>query len=87
MMAVYEAPGYHKLLFCSDSGINVAPNLEQKKDILKNLLYAVRNMGIQNPKVAVLTANEMVDPKVVSTTDAAGLVEAVKRKRDFFHAS
>ena len=38
MMAVYEAPGYHKLLFCSDSGINVAPNLEQKKDILKNLL-------------------------------------------------
>ena len=34
MMAVYEAPGYHKLLFCSDSGINVAPNLEQKKDIL-----------------------------------------------------
>ena len=83
MMAVYEAPGYHKLLFCSDSGINVAPNLEQKKDILKNLLYAVRNMGIQNPKVAVLTANEMVDPKVVSTTDAAGLVEAVKKEEGF----
>ena len=83
MMAVYEAPGYHKLLFCSDSGINVAPNLEQKKDILKNLLYAVRNMGIQNPKVAVLTANEMVDPKVVSTTDAAGLVEAVKNEEGF----
>ena len=81
--AVYEAPGYHKLLFCSDSGINVAPNLEQKKDILKNLLYAVRNMGIQNPKVAVLTANEMVDPKVVSTTDAAGLVEAVKKEEGF----
>ena len=61
----------------------MAPNLEQKKDILKNLLYAVRNMGIQNPKVAVLTANEMVDPKVVSTTDAAGLVEAVKNEEGF----
>lgn len=83
MMAVYEAPGYHKLLFCSDSGINVAPGLEQKKDILKNLLYAVYNMGIQNPKVAVLTANEMVDPKVVSTTDAAGLVDAVRNEEGF----
>lgn len=83
MMAVYEAPGYHKLLFCSDSGINVAPNLEQKKDILKNLLYAVHNMGIHNPKVAVLTANEMVDPKVPSTMDAAGLVEAAGSEEGF----
>lgn len=83
MMAVYEAPGYHKLLFCSDSGINVAPNLEQKKDILKNLLYAVHNMGIHNPKVAVLTANEMVDPKVPSTMDAEGLVEAVGSEEGF----
>lgn len=76
MMAVYEAPNYHKLLFCSDSGINVAPNLEQKKDILRNLLYAADSLGIHNPKVAVLTANEMIDPKIVSTMDAAGLVEA-----------
>lgn len=83
MMAVYEAPNYHKLLFCSDSGINVAPGLEQKKDILKNLLYAVDNMGIHNPKVAVLTANEMVDSKVVSTTDAAGLVEAAMNEEGF----
>ena len=83
MMAAYEAPGYHKLLFCSDSGINVAPGLEQKKDILKNLLYAVENMGIHTPKVAVLTANEMVDPKVPSTMDAAGLVEAVKTEDGF----
>lgn len=78
MMAVYEPPNYHKLLFCSDSGINVAPNLEQKKDILKNILFATSKIGIVEPKVAVLTANEMVDPKISSTTDAAGLVEYVK---------
>ena len=70
MMAAYDAPGY-------------APGLEQKKDILKNLLYAVENMGIHTPKVAVLTANEMVDPKVPSTMDAAGLVEAVKTEDGF----
>lgn len=78
MMAAYEAPNYNKLLFCSDSGINVAPTLAQKKDILKNILIATKSIGIENPKVAVLTANEMVDPKVQSTVDAAGLVEAVK---------
>ena len=75
MMAVYEAPGYHKLVYCSDSGINVAPNLEQKKDILKNILLATRSIGLETPKVAALTANEMVDPKIQSTVDAAGLVE------------
>jgi phosphate butyryltransferase len=78
MMAVYQVPGYHKLLYCSDSGIKVAPDLVQKKDILKNILTAVRGLDLTMPKVAVLTANEMVDPKIQSTTDAAGLVEAVK---------
>lgn len=77
MMAVYEAPNYHKLLFCSDSGINVAPDLAQKKDILKNILIATKSIGLTDPKVAVLTANEMVDPKIPSTTDAAGLVEYI----------
>ena len=77
MMAVYEAPGYHKLVYCSDSGINVAPNLEQKKDILKNILLATKSIGLETPKVAALTANEMVDPKIQSTVDAAGLVEYV----------
>lgn len=77
MMAVYEAPGYHKLVYCSDSGINVAPDLAQKKDILKNILIATKAIGLENPKVAALTANELVDPKIQSTVDAAGLVEYV----------
>ena len=79
MMAVYEAPGYHKLLFCSDSGINVAPDLEQKKVIMRSALNAMKNLGFENPNVAILTANEMVDPKVISTVDAAALVEMVKK--------
>lgn len=79
MMAAYEPPNYHKLLFCSDSGINVSPNLEQKKDILKNILIATKAIGIDTPKVAALTANEMVDPKISSTVDAAGLAEAVQK--------
>ncbi|MPM10194.1 Phosphate acetyltransferase [bioreactor metagenome] len=79
MMAVYQNPDYHKLLFCSDSGINVAPDLQQKKDILTNILLATKALGLDCPKVAALTANEMVDPHIQSTVDAAGLVEAVTK--------
>ncbi|SKC86363.1 bifunctional enoyl-CoA hydratase/phosphate acetyltransferase [Maledivibacter halophilus] len=75
LMAVYELPGYHKLLYCTDSGINTAPNLKQKKDILINALKAMKRMGLNNPKVAALAANEMVDEKVQATVDAAELVK------------
>jgi len=78
LLAVYQLPGYHKLLYCTDSGVNVSPNIEQKKDILTNALLAMQGMGIEAPKVAVLSSNEMVDPKIPSTVDAAQLVYMVK---------
>lgn len=79
LLAVYELPGYDKLLYCTDSGVNVNPNLEQKKDILTNSLLALQGIGFDMPKVACLAANEMVDPKISSTVDAAGLVDMVAR--------
>lgn len=78
LLAVYEIPQYHKLLYCSDSGVNVSPNIDQKKDILTNAILALKSMGLNMPKVACLTANETVDPKISSTVDAAALVEMVQ---------
>ncbi|WP_313755721.1 bifunctional enoyl-CoA hydratase/phosphate acetyltransferase [Tissierella sp.] len=78
LLAVYELPGYHKLLYCTDSGVNVSPTLEQKKDILTNALLALQGIGMDMPKVACLAANEMVDPKISSTVDAKALVEMVE---------
>lgn len=78
LLAVYELPQYHKLIYCTDSGINVAPELSQKKDIMTNVLLAMKNLGFNNPKTAILTANEMVDSKVISTVDAKALVDMVK---------
>lgn len=80
--AVYEVKEYHKLLCCTDSGINVAPDLEAKKHILENALGAMRKMGLSTPKVALLAANEMVHPKIAATVDAAALVE-MAHKGDF----
>ena len=78
LIAAYEIPGYHKLLYCTDSGVNVSPNLEQKKDILTNSLLALKGLGLDNPKVIALTANEMVDPKILSAVDAKALVDMVE---------
>ena len=74
LLAVYELPEYHKLIFGTDSGINTAPDLERKKDILINALQAMRGLGLDRPKVAALAANELVDPKIPATADAAALV-------------
>lgn len=78
LLAVYELPQYHKLIYCTDSGINVAPDLKKKKDIMTNSILAMKNLGFENPKTAILTANEMIDPKIVSTVDAGALVDMVK---------
>lgn len=72
-LAVFEIPNAKKLLFSSDGGINVAPNLDQKKQILINALGALKEMGVLNPNVAVLTANEKVSEKMPATVDAAEL--------------
>lgn len=78
LLAVYELPGYHKLIFGSDSGINTAPKLEQKKEILYNALTAMRSMGIERPRAALLAANEMVDERIPATADAAELMKLTK---------
>ncbi len=73
--AIYEIPGYYRLIYMTDGGLNVSPNLEQKKAILQNAVEFLQSIGIEQPKVAVLSANEKVDPKIPATVDAQALRE------------
>jgi phosphate butyryltransferase len=73
--AGFEIPGARKLLFQADGGMNIAPTLEEKKGILINTVRALHAMGIEKPKVGILTANEQVNPKMPATLDAKALVE------------
>ncbi len=77
-LGVYEVPNYHKLIFGSDSGISVAPDLEQKQDILRNSLQVLKAFGYTNPKIAFLAASEIVNKNVQATVDAAALVDLAK---------
>lgn len=74
-VAILDVPGYHKLLFDTDGGMVVAPDLEQKRHILKNALDFCRFLGYDCPKAAILCATETVSPHMPETLDAAALKE------------
>ncbi len=73
--AAFEIPGEQKLAFHTDGGMNIAPGLAEKKEILINALATLKAMGIEKPNVAVLAANEQVNPKMPATLDAQALAK------------
>ncbi len=68
-----DIPTYPKLLFITDTVINIDPDLEDKRDIVQNAIDLAVVLGIENPKVAILSAVETVTPKIRSTIEAAAL--------------
>jgi len=78
-VAVIEVPTYHKLLFMSDGGQNIAPDLKQKSEITQNAVDVARALGVETPKVAPITALEVVNPKMPATVDAAELQAMAER--------
>jgi phosphate acetyltransferase len=74
-----DIPAYSKPLVVTDAAINIAPTLEQKRDICQNAIDLLRAMGIDEPRVAVLAAVETVNAKMPSTLDAAALTVMAAR--------
>ncbi len=76
---VFDVPGIDHLLTVTDAAINIAPDLETKVDIIQNAIDLMRALGVDTPKVGVLSAVEMVNPKIPSTLDAAILSKMAER--------
>lgn len=74
-LVIHELPSYHKLLAVTDGGMMMYPNLEEKKKIIENAVNTYISMGYENPKVAVLAAVEIVNPKMPESVDAGLLKE------------
>lgn len=72
-MAAFQVPGFDRLLFMTDGGINIKPDLEQKRAILENGIDFLLALGWREPRVAIVTANEVVNPEMPATLDAAEL--------------
>ncbi|MGV8057469.1 MAG: phosphate acyltransferase [Smithellaceae bacterium] len=73
LLAAMEIPGYHKLLYTTDGGITLYPDLKEKKLLIENAVEALIKLGVPCPKVAVMAALETVNPKMPDTVDAAEL--------------
>jgi phosphate acetyltransferase len=75
----FDVPTYPRPLFITDAAINIYPTLTDKRDIVQNAIDLVRALGIEEPKVAILSAVESVTPTIQSTLDAAALCKMADR--------
>ncbi len=76
---VMDVPAYDRVLLVTDAAINIEPTLAEKADIVRNAIDLAHVLGIAMPKVAILSAVEMVNPNIRSTLDAAALCKMADR--------
>ena len=76
---VMDVPTYHKVLVITDAAINIAPTLEDKRDICQNAIDLVTTLRQGRPKVAILAAVETITSKMPATIDAAALCKMAER--------
>jgi phosphotransacetylase/acyl dehydratase len=76
---VMDVPGLDHLLFVTDAAINIVPDLDCKVSIVQNAIDLAISLGIETPKVGILSAVETVTPSIPSTIDAAVLSKMADR--------
>ncbi|MCB2046937.1 MAG: bifunctional enoyl-CoA hydratase/phosphate acetyltransferase [Novosphingobium sp.] len=74
-----DVPGHDLPLMISDAAINIAPGIEEKADIIRNAIDLAHVLGIEQPRVAILSAVETVNPSLPSTLEAAALCKMADR--------
>ena len=76
---IMDVPNHPNVLIITDAAINVFPKLEEKIDIVQNAIDLAHALKIDNPKVAILSAMETVNPNLPSTVEAAALCKMADR--------
>ena len=76
---VMTVPTYHKPLLITDGVVNISPNADDKAHIIQNAIALANVLGVETPKVGILSALETVNPKIISTVDAAVLCKMADR--------
>jgi phosphotransacetylase len=76
---VLDVPSYARILMITDAAVNIYPTLADKRDIVQNAIDLAHAIGIEEPRVAILSAVETVNPQLPSTIDAAALCKMAER--------
>lgn len=81
---VVEYAKENRFFLITDCAINITPDVQRKKQIIRNAVTLTRRLGIETANVAVLSAVEKVNPKIISTVDAE-LLKKASEKGEFEH--
>jgi phosphate acetyltransferase len=76
---IMDVPTHPHPIAITDAAINIAPSLNDKVHIVQNVIDLAHALGVPNPKVAILSAVETVNPEIPSTLDAAALCKMADR--------
>lgn len=76
-----DVPTYPRPLLITDAAINIDPSLQDKRDIVQNAIELAHALGVSEPKVALLSAVETINPKLRSTLEAAAICKMADRKQ------
>ncbi len=74
-----QTPAYPRPFIITDAAINIAPNLADKADIVRNAIDLAHAIGVAEPRVAILAAVETVNAAMPATLDAAALCKMADR--------
>ena len=78
---IMDVPSHPDTLIVTDAAINIAPDLDVKRDIVQNAIDLFSEIGDGMPRVAILSAVETVTTKIPSTIDAAALCKMADREQ------
>lgn len=78
---IMDVPSLDRVLIVTDAAINIFPSLEDKMHIIQNAIDLSHALGLPEPKVAILSAMETINPSVPSTVEAGALCKMADRKQ------
>ncbi|QJB56102.1 phosphate acyltransferase [Pseudodesulfovibrio sp. zrk46] len=82
-VSVFESPLDGRLMLMTDPGVNIAPSMQRKADILRNVLDVARKLGMVRPKVAVLAATEKINYPAMPATLDGDILTKMSRQGEF----
>jgi len=74
-VGLFEVPGFDRIIYMSDSGVILSPTIEQKLVIIQNVVEVAHKFGLERPRVAILAATEVVNPKIPNSIEALALAK------------
>jgi len=74
-VAAFEVPTYPKLIIVTDAAMVIAPNFEQKIELLRNAITVAKALGIDKPKSTLVCAKEVPYEKMPCTLEGARMKE------------